>query len=72
MSLSDRGRNSAYFFRLEKSGSKTNTIRRLQLDNVVCDNPKQVAIHTAQTSTASSTLVSIVIGVNVPFYNQLR
>lgn len=35
--------NSAYFFRLEKSQSKNNTIHQLRIDNVICDDANQIA-----------------------------
>lgn len=35
--------NSAYFFRLEKSQSKNNTIHQLRIDNIVCDDANQIA-----------------------------
>ncbi len=38
-------RNSAYFFRLEKSHSKTNSIQQLKIDNTLCDNPKLIATY---------------------------
>ena len=43
--LEEGEQNTAYFFRLEKSRSKTNCIQKLHIDGTVTDDPQKVSNH---------------------------
>ncbi len=43
--LEEGKQNTAYFFRLEKSRSRTNCIQKLNIDGVVTDDPQKISNH---------------------------
>ena len=43
--LEEGEQNTAYFFRLEKSRSRANCIRKINIDGTVTDDPQTVSNH---------------------------